>query len=44
LIVETDRNRFFHCEQCITNVILERETGSNAPSTKPSVQFVYRLG
>jgi hypothetical protein len=25
-IVETDRYRLFHGEQCITNVILERET------------------
>jgi len=24
-------------------LVLERETGSNAPSTKPSVQFIYRL-
>jgi len=25
------------------SLVLERETGSNAPGTKPPVEFVYRL-
>jgi len=42
-IVETDRYCLFHDEQCITNVILERETGVEEPSTNQRVEFIYRL-
>lgn len=28
----------------ISNQEMERETGYKAPSTKPAVQFTYRLG
>jgi hypothetical protein len=43
-IVETDRYRLFHDEQCITNVILERESGFVVPGTNRGVEFVYRFG
>jgi hypothetical protein len=38
-------NKFnLECSPLGGGLKVERETGSNAPSTKPSVQFIYRLG